>query len=268
VGRLGLGAVAQHGPDVGPVEQVAPDARHVLDAGHLPAPLDAEAHVGPSVGQRERPGVAGEQVGLEPHDQVGRPGAHAGEVLAEGVPLAPVAGGGQAEVLAHRRPHAVGRHRVGRLDVAVAVHAHHHPVPVLGGPGAALALQDGDALGPGPVHQGGVELGAAGDGRVAAAAAGEREGDLVAGRSPHHHVVHRLPRGHGRGVETEALQQAQRPGGEAVAADLVPREAGLVHHHDLAPGARQGDGRRGPGRAGADDDRVGAGQQNWPSPGR
>jgi hypothetical protein len=154
------------------------------------------------------------------------------------------------------------------VGVVVALDADDDPVGVLGRPGAAVAFEDRDALGPGPVHQGGVELGAPGDRRVGAPTAGQREGDLVAGRAPHDDVVDRLPRGDRRRVQPQAVQQPQGSGGQAVAADLVPGEGGLVHHHDVAPAARQGDGRRGPGRAGADDDRVCPPQQVRPSPGR
>ena len=71
--------------------------------------LHAEADVGLAAGQRERPRVAGEEVGLEPHPQpVGRGPGHAVEVLPERVPLTEVAGRRQPERLAHGRPHAVG----------------------------------------------------------------------------------------------------------------------------------------------------------------
>ena len=44
---------------------------HVL-AGAAAVAQHAEADVGPAAGQRERPGVAGQQVGVEPHDQLAR----------------------------------------------------------------------------------------------------------------------------------------------------------------------------------------------------
>ena len=55
------------------------------------APGKAEAHVGPAPGQGEGPGVAGEQVGLEPDPEAAAVALHAAHVLAEGVPLAQVA---------------------------------------------------------------------------------------------------------------------------------------------------------------------------------
>src|SRR3546814_17013054 len=80
--------------------------------------LDAEADVRPAAGQREGPGVARQQVGLEPDEQLcGGAGADVCEVLPEGVPLAEVAGGAHAEVLAHRRPHPVGGDGVARGEL-------------------------------------------------------------------------------------------------------------------------------------------------------
>ena len=46
-----------------------------------------------------------------------------------------------------------------------------------------------------------------------------------------------VPRRHGGRVEPEVLEQAQRAGGEPVAADLVAGERGLVDEHDIPPGA-------------------------------
>ena len=99
---LGLGVRRRAPRHVGPGEQLGPQRLHVAaPAAHRRA-ADPEADVGPPAGQRERPRVAGEQVGLEPHVQAlgGRPGDVA-DVLAEGVPLAEVAGLGEAERLAH-----------------------------------------------------------------------------------------------------------------------------------------------------------------------
>ncbi|MEZ5296716.1 MAG: hypothetical protein R2697_10745 [Ilumatobacteraceae bacterium] len=73
---------------VWPLQQVAPQLGHVA---HLAVAVaeDPEPDVRPIAGQRERPRVAGEQVGFEPHDEAlgGRSG-HLAHVLAEGVPLA------------------------------------------------------------------------------------------------------------------------------------------------------------------------------------
>ena len=78
-----------------------------------------EADVDATVGQRERPGVAGREVGLEPHVQLlgGRAGDVPG-VLAEAVPLTEVARLAGAERLADRAPHAVGGDDVSRGDAS------------------------------------------------------------------------------------------------------------------------------------------------------
>ena len=57
----------------------------------LRSPQDPEADVGSTVGERERPGVPRQQVGFEPHDELGRCSrGDVAEVLAEGVPVASV----------------------------------------------------------------------------------------------------------------------------------------------------------------------------------
>ena len=88
---------------------------HVLDrAADLAAvALDAEADVGP---RRRAAGTTRRSPGSRSgsnHTKRSRAarGPDVGEVLPEGVPLAEVARGGHAEVLAHRRPHAVGGDR-------------------------------------------------------------------------------------------------------------------------------------------------------------
>ena len=53
------------------------------------------------------------------------------------------------------------------------------------------------------------------------------------------------------------LEQAERSRRQTVAAALVPREAGLVEEHDVAPGPGQLDGRRDTTGPAADDDDVG-----------
>ena len=115
-GPSGSRVGSQVGSHVRPGQQVGPQLGHVADRVAAAA-VDAEAHVGPAVRQRERPEVAGQEVGLERHEE--RPaglGADRREVLAEGVGLAEVAGAGRAELLAHGRPHAVGGHDVAGLD--------------------------------------------------------------------------------------------------------------------------------------------------------
>ena len=89
-----------------------PATRATLPPRRMPKPTLA-----PPPGERERPGVAGQQVGLEPHDAArsAARGRHVGEVLPEGVPLAPVAvGSARPSCLAQRRPHAVGADGVAR----------------------------------------------------------------------------------------------------------------------------------------------------------
>ncbi len=89
----------------------------------------------------------------------------------------------------------------------------------------------------------------------------------MARRPADHDVVDPLPGRHRGRVEAEVLEQAQRPGGQPVAADLVAGEARLVDHHHVAPGAGERDGGRGAGRAGAHDDDVGGAHQGATLPG-
>ncbi len=257
VGPLGLPGVAQHLGQAGPAQQLAPHAGHVAHR-ERPAPVDAEAHVHRSVGEGERPGVAGQEVGLEPHPQVAAGGGRgAPQVLAEGVALAPVAGHGHAHAAPQRRPHAVGPHHVpgGHLPQALDLGPHH--VAVVAGRGQGAAVVDVGAGGAGRIDQGRVELHPAGGGGVGAPAPGEREGGRPTVRRGHHHVVDGLPGRHGGGFDAQLLEQREGAGGEAVAADLVPGEPGLVDDHHVATGAGQRGRRRGPRRSGPDDEDVG-----------
>src|SRR6266496_1533558 len=52
-------------------------------------------------------------------------------------------------------------------------------------------------------------------------------------------------------------QRLDRPRGEAVAADLLPGEPGLLQYQHVQPGGGQVEGHRRAGRAGPDDDDVG-----------
>jgi hypothetical protein len=146
-------------------------------------------------------------------------------------------------------------------SVADTLDGQRDLVGVLGHARARVPVQHLDADRAGTVDERGVQVGPPGDRRVRPAGAGEREPDLVARGPAHDDVVDPLPRRNGVGLEAEALQQAQRPRRQPVAADLVAREARLVHHHHVVPGAGEGDGGRGAGRAGADDDHVGGTHQ-------
>ena len=120
-----------------------------------------------------------------------------------------------------------------------------------------VAVVDLDPVGPCQVDQRGVERQAGHDGGELAHAGREREADGAPGRRSHPRLVDDLPAGHAGGVEAEVLEQAQRSRRQTVAAALVPREAGLVDEHDVAPRPRQLDGRRDATRPAADDDDVG-----------
>ena len=67
VAALELAAPARAPRDVRPVEQVGPQLASSSWIRRRAVAQHAEADVGPPVGQRERPGVAGQEVGLEPH---------------------------------------------------------------------------------------------------------------------------------------------------------------------------------------------------------
>ena len=158
-----------------------------------------EADVGPPVGQRERPGVAGKQVVVEPHDQlVGGGAGDAADVLAEGVPLAEVAGGAEAERLARRAPHPVGGDDVaggrGRRG------PRRRPMAV---PSVDRRRLDGvaeahvGAGGDGEIDEGGVELQPWGHGGVDPGAGWERHLERASRRGAQHGAVDDLEVGHG-----------------------------------------------------------------------
>ena len=58
-------------------------------------------------------------------------------------------------------------------------------------------------------------------------------------------------------AEAEEVQLGDRPGGQPVAAGLVPREDGRVGEDDVMPGPRRPGRGGGPGRAGSHDEDVG-----------
>ncbi len=172
VGRLGPGVRAEHRPHVGPGQELWPQGLHVLGAPAA-APEDAEADVGPAVGERERPGVAGQEIGLEPHPQA--PAGRAGrlvEVLAEGVPLAQVSGRGQPEELAEGRPHPVGADHVGRFERPQPLDVEADVVGRAGRREQPVAVVHLHAGRPGQVDQRRVEVHARHDGGEAALARG------------------------------------------------------------------------------------------------
>ena len=67
---LGYGVVAQDGADRPSVHELVPDSACGTH-GYWATAQYAEAHIGTTIGQRKRPGIAGQQVGLKPHVQVG-----------------------------------------------------------------------------------------------------------------------------------------------------------------------------------------------------
>ena len=88
-------------------------------------------------------------------------------------------------------------------------------------------LADLDATGAGEVDERGVELDARDDPGVRAVG-GQGHDDLAPGGGDEDGVGDRRVRGQRADVEPEVVEQAQRAGGEAVAAGLVAGEAGLV----------------------------------------
>ena len=112
---LGLGTGSEHVAYDRTGEQAVPDMAGVAD-GHPATTQHAEADVGAIPGKRETPRVAGQQVGLEPDVEVAACRAHVGHVLAEGLPLAPVAVLRQPEEPTGRRPHTVRCDHHGRPD--------------------------------------------------------------------------------------------------------------------------------------------------------
>ena len=77
---------------MGPFGEAVPDAGD-LAAGERVSwrTRYAEAEVHASVAERERPGVSGKQIGLEPHPQCARRCFGRGAIAAERVPVAPIA---------------------------------------------------------------------------------------------------------------------------------------------------------------------------------
>ena len=151
--RLGFGA--QQRPQAGPVEQVAPARPHVTDRDPGAA-QHAEPDVGPTVADGERPGVARQQVLLEQHVQLlGRSRTDPAEVLAEGVPVAPVARAGQAGQAPQRRPDAVRADDVARPHGrgSLAAEGERDASAVLVHAGERGALAHLGPFGPGPLDQ-------------------------------------------------------------------------------------------------------------------
>ena len=162
-------------PQARAAQQVPPAGPHVADLD-LTTPQHPEADVGAAAGQRERPGVAGQEIRLEQDvEGVGAGRRHVTDVLTEGVPVAPVAGHGAAQRLAQRRPHAVGPDDVvGPYLAPAAPQPQRHAAVVLDGVGERRALGDLGPGRPGHVEEGGVEIGPAGHDRVEAPPPGQR----------------------------------------------------------------------------------------------
>ena len=213
---LRSGRRAERGADVRAVEQAGPQLLHVLDAAGAVA-QHAEADVRPPAGQRERPGVAGEQVGVEPHVEVVAGAAvDAADVLAEGVPLAEVARLAEAERLAHRAPHAVGGDDVAGGDRLVAVEADDDVVAAVGDRAVeAVALEHAGAGLDGDVDEGVVELQAGGDGGVGA---GARRAAARAPRAPTASAARRRRRPASRRPTPGRTRVARARGGPASSA--------------------------------------------------
>ena len=102
--------------DVRACQEIDPEFLHLLALARA-VPQHPEPDVDPPVGQRERPGVPGHEVGLEPDVQLpARRPRHSTAVLPEPVPLAEVSALVQAERLADGAPHPVGGDDVAGVD--------------------------------------------------------------------------------------------------------------------------------------------------------
>ena len=124
-----------------------------------------EPDVGPSARQRERPGVAGQQILLEPHDELGRRcSCDTGEVLPEGVPFAAVSLDAETGGLADRAPHPVRRDHRARPDPAETLDVDIDMVGAPDHPGDRTPLADLGTLRPGQVEQCRIEVEAWRDG--------------------------------------------------------------------------------------------------------
>ena len=217
----------------------------------------AEPDVGATVGQRERPGVAGEEVLVEPDDQlVGGDAGDAVDVLAEGMPLAEIAGGAEGERLARRAPHPVGGDDMTGDEVAEALDTDRGGLTVDSSRLDGVAEVNVGAGGDGEIDEGGVELQPWRHGGIDSGAGWERNLERVARRGAKHGAVDHLEVGHGGRVEAEVLELAQRQRRQPVATTLVAGELGLVDDDDVAAGAAQLDGRGDARWPGADDEDV------------
>ena len=242
---------------MGTVEHTRPEIANLLAAAAAVA-QHPEADVGASVGQRERPGITGQQVGVEPHDQIiGSWPTDAADVLADGMPLAEVAVATDAQGLPCRTPHPVGGHDMAGSDVAQPFDAEHG-IPV-GGDGCGLdpvSEAHVDAGGYGELDERGVELQSGSNRRVDSLAGWQRHLERTTRRGPQHGAVDGAEFGHRRRIESEALELAQGQRRQPVAAALVARELGLVDEQDVAAGAAQGDRCGDSCRPSPDDERV------------
>ena len=224
---------------------------------------DAEADVRPVAGERERPGVARQQIGLEPHvEPVGGGTGDVAHVLAEGVPFAEVAGLVDAERLADRAPHPVGGDDVARpngaepvdLDIDRRSRSSRRRVARRHARERAPVV-DVDAGRPGEAHERVVELATRRDGGELPVGR-QRQLDLAARRRAQPRGRHVVPARHGRRIESEVLELAECERREPVTTALVAWEHRLVDDDDVGTATTQLDRRRGAGWSGADDEHV------------
>ena len=182
----------------------------------------------------------------------------AADVLAEGVPLAEVAGLGRGRApcgpgsTSRRRRRRSGRRSGSWPSTPTTTWSARSAIV----PSKPWPCEHGGAGLDGDVDERGVELEARGDGGEGARPRRQRHGDLASRRRAQHGAVDDLPVGDRRRVEAERLELAQGQRRQPVAAALVAREHRLVDDDDVAPGGGERDRRGDPGRPRPDDEHV------------